>query len=252
MICTSSSGDGGGPTSGFGISHGFDDDSASCTDGSDFGADFDILLLLSSGVRDRLCVRLRLPLTKLLELLLERLQESTTSTETDAGITDLGVSMGLDSGAGTVGAAVAGDEDVEGFGDSTRAIWRVMRTGELGVSGETSCFWLAVALVTAPMVRTRFGDDVAAAAVVGESELTRVVGVVPALPLLPGEVLLKLILGPLLLAMARTSDATIVLVAIVVVGLSFMVVFRAGLDEVGVLVLGISGVLAVCSCLVGV
>lgn len=120
--------------SGLIISHGgFDDgDSPSSEDGCESEVDFDILLLLSSGVRDRLCVRLRLPLTKLLELLLEGLQESTTSAAS-AG-TGLGVSTGLDSGTVTA-TVVAGDEDVEGLGDSTRVIWRVRRTGELGVSG---------------------------------------------------------------------------------------------------------------------
>lgn len=127
--------------SGLIISHGcFDDGSPAAAvacedDGCSSGVGFDILLLLSSGVRDRLCVRLRLPLTKLLELLLEGLQESTTSAAANAGTTaGLGVSMGLDSGTVTTVMA-AGDEDVEGLGDSTRVSWRVSRTGELGVSG---------------------------------------------------------------------------------------------------------------------
>lgn len=265
MICTSSDWDDDGTDgrggavgcasarSGLIISHGFDDESSSCDEGSRSGDDFDILLLLSSGVRDRLCVRFRLPLTKLLELLLEGLQESTTST----AATGLGVSTGLDSGTVT-GAKI--DAEVEGLGDSTRVIRPPVRcVGELGTSsGGSWCFWLAVARVIAPTVRTRFGDDVA---VVGERELwvvlVRLLGVVAVadgIPvklllllqlLLPGEILRKLVLlteGPLL-QLAIASEAAAVLVAIVVVGRSLIVVFRAGLVEVGVLLFGGSGVL---------
>lgn len=99
------------------------------------------------------------------------------------------------------------------------------------------------ALVTAPTVRTRFGEEVA----VGDSAVAREVGVVGAVLLLlllllilmvVGVALIQLLLLLLLLVLAvasgrLTTVAAVVLVAIVVVGRSLMVVLREGL---GVLV----------------
>lgn len=137
--------------------------------------------------------------------------------------------------------------DVEGFGDSTRV------TGDLAAWDD--------ARVTAPTVRTRFGEEVAVGerAAVARDE----VGVVGAVLLLLLLLLLMLmvvvvlaftkliLLLPLVLAVASGGLTTVavVLVDIAAVGRSLMVVLRAGL---GVLVFVGAGSTTVAASLVGV